>query len=188
MARTRREVLGIAATSMVLAGCTGNGDTDGQDATTTMPETTSSQQTTTQSTSTTVTHSHDESTETAVNTEEPTSQETTVEGDAATVTMVNTSFSPHELEVPTGTTVVWTNQDGHGHTIVDAQFHDSAESWSYDSGSVASGGQASYTFESAGIYEYYCDVHGQGTMCGVVLVGGTSLDQDLPCEGGGGIY
>lgn len=109
--------------------------------------------------------------------------------DTQTVDMRNTAFSPVRLEVPSGTTVVWENRDSFGHTIVDAQFHDSAVSWSYDSGNVPSGASAEYTFESAGVYEYFCDVHGRSNMCGVVLVGGASVDGDLPCEdGGGGMY
>lgn len=192
MARTRREILGITVTTMALAGCAGNGDGGGQ-ATTTQTTTEESTPTDTppgdtQSTPTTTDSGDQTQTETSVTEESTTESTTTRSGATATVRMTNTSFSPHELEVETGTTVVWTNEDAFGHTIVDAQFHDVAESWSFDSGNVPSGGEASYTFDSSGIYEYYCDVHGRSSMCGVVLVGGATLEQNLPCEGGGGIY
>jgi hypothetical protein len=49
--------------------------------------------------------------------------------------------------------------------------------------SGGTGGETtSYTFESAGVYEYYCSIHGQGRMCGVVLVGGATKPGPLPCE------
>lgn len=114
-------------------------------------------------------------------------------GSTATVSMVNTSFSPLKLEISTGTEVIWTNDDSFAHTVVAAQFHSAAEQWSFESGSIQAGQSASYTFDSAGIYEYYCDVHGQSTMCGAVLVGDATLSESLPCEtdddgGGGGYY
>ncbi|MFB6217674.1 MAG: plastocyanin/azurin family copper-binding protein [Halobacteriaceae archaeon] len=62
-----------------------------------------------------------------------------------------------------------------------------AERWSMDA-TVESGETVSHTFDSAGVYEYYCTIHGSGTMCGVVLVGDVTYDGSLPCQddGGGG--
>ena len=83
---------------------------------------------------------------------------------------------------PVGTTVTWTNEDGVDHDVVSRQFNDGAADWDYDSGNVAGDGTTSYTFESAGAYEYYCSIHGQGRMCGVVLVGDATKPGPLPCE------
>jgi plastocyanin len=166
---------------MLIAGCAGDGD-DGGETTGTATETrttaepTSTGETTPEPTTATETTAPPTATETT----EPTTTQTTDDG--RTVAMMASTFSPVRLEVPTGTTVVWENEDNYGHTIVDAQFHDVSESWSFESGTVDGGESASYTFDSAGVYEYYCDIHGRSQMCGAVLVGGATLDATLPCE------
>lgn len=103
-----------------------------------------------------------------------------------TVELVNTAFDPVRLSVSPGTTVEWVNRDSYGHDVTSAQFHDVAEQWDIGASLSSSGATAEHTFESEGIYEYVCTIHGRGTMCGVVLVGDVSLDENLPCEGGGG--
>ena len=110
------------------------------------------------------------------------------EASMQTVELVNTAFDPVRATVAPGTTVEWVNQDSFGHDVTSAQFHDVAEQWDFSTSLSSSGNTATYTFESEGIYEYECTIHGSETMCGVVLVGDVSLDQDLPCEGGGGGY
>lgn len=106
-------------------------------------------------------------------------------GDGATVDMSNITFVPEVLEVAAGTTVEWTNKDSVPHDVVAAQFNDGAAGWSFESETLSSGGSTSFTFDSEGVYEYYCSVHGDGTMCGVVLVGGASKAGELPCGSGG---
>ena len=105
-----------------------------------------------------------------------------------TVELVNTAFDPVRLSVAPGTKVEWVNKDSYGHDVTSAQFHDVAEQWDFSASLSSSGSTATYTFDSEGIYEYECTIHGSDTMCGVVLVGDVSLDEDLPCEGGGGGY
>lgn len=107
-------------------------------------------------------------------------------GSDATVTMRNTAFHPVRLSADAGTTVRWTNEDGAPHTVVAAQLTGAGADWSFDTDRLGQGDQTTHTFDSPGVYEYYCDVHGRGTMCGVVLVGDASLDGSLPCESGGG--
>lgn len=104
------------------------------------------------------------------------------------MSMVNTSFSPLKLEVEPGTTVTWDNQDSVAHTVVSAQFHSSASDWSFTSDQIQAGQSTTYTFDTGGVYEYYCDVHGQSNMCGAIIVGDASLSSSLPCESGGGMY
>lgn len=70
------------------------------------------------------------------------------------------TFQPDPIEVAAGTTVVWTNEDGAGHTVT-------AEDGSF-SEPVDPGASASVTFDSAGEYEYFCGVHPE--MTGTVVV------------------
>lgn len=120
-----------------------------------------------------------------MNTDEPSNGGSSGSADT-TVDMVNTSFSPKVLEVEAGTTVEWVNQDALAHDVASAQFNDGATSWDFQSQTVSSGGSLTHTFDSEGVYEYYCTIHRQGVMCGVVIVGGASQAGDLPCSGGGG--
>lgn len=112
----------------------------------------------------------------------------TAGGGTATVDLIDFGFDPRRLSVAPGTTVEWTNEDPTSHDVTSAQFHDAAEQWDLEA-DLSAGSRTSYTFESEGIYEYYCTIHGDDSMCGVVLVGEASLEADLPCEdslGGGG--
>lgn len=183
MTPTRRRLLKTViggGTTVFLAGCAGDDDGNGGETTTSRPTDTG---TPTESTTPEQTTSTQETTSdpTATETPNPTTTAQPTD-DGQTVAMTGSTFSPVRLEVPSGTTVVWENQDSYGHTIVDAQFHDEAESWSFESETVGSGESATFTFDSSGVYEYYCDIHGRSQMCGAILVGGATLDASMPCE------
>ena len=62
------------------------------------------------------------------------------------------AFSPTPLNVPVGTTVRWTNQDVAPHTAT-------SDGAIWDSGTLGTGAQYSYTFTSPGTYPYHCDIH-----------------------------
>jgi plastocyanin len=94
-----------------------------------------------------------------------------------------TTVAPMRLSVEPGAEVTWRNDDAYSHTLSAGQFHDKAVDWSKNERISPNGGQAKHTFEEAGVYEYYCSIHGKSEMCGVVLVGDVSLDASLPCEG-----
>ncbi|WP_323675210.1 plastocyanin/azurin family copper-binding protein [Halorubellus sp. PRR65] len=170
MTVTRRDLLAAAAGGGgALAGCLSDGGgTDG----TTTDEVTTTASTTAVAEPTTADG-------------ESTTAETTTTG-GATVVMQDRSFTPRTVEVEAGATVTWSNADSYAHDVTSARFRDDATAWDYESESVESGGTATYTFEEAGVYEYYCSIHGQSNMCGAVLVGGTTLPSDLPCSGGYG--
>ncbi len=106
------------------------------------------------------------------------------------ITLQDTSFRPVRTAVEAGTTVTWTNNDSIGHDVTATQFTDAAAEWSFEN-SVGAGESVSHTFEESGQYEYYCTIHGESAMCGVVLVGEGSVEGSLPCEdsddSGGGI-
>lgn len=77
-------------------------------------------------------------------------------GDAAAgeeaVAIASFAFGPDELTIPVGTTVTWTNEDSAPHTAT-------AEDGSFDSGRLERGDSFSYTFEEAGEFAYFCDIH-----------------------------
>ena len=129
-------------------------------------------------------------TETTTEQTETTPGETTTEtstsepAESKTVALEGFAFNPVRAFVDPGTTVRWVNEDSAAHDVTSAQFHDAAESWDFSQG-LSGGASVSYTFESAGVYEYYCTIHGRSSMCGVIVVGDASLSDDLPCESGG---
>mgnify|MGYP006279233789 CR=1 FL=1 len=90
-------------------------------------------------------------------------------------------FGPAAVNVDVGTTVTWewTGQGG-AHNVV-------AEDETFDSGSTMNSGTYEYTFEEAGVYQYYCNPHKGAGMRGVIAVGDTA-EGDLvdPSELGDG--
>lgn len=78
------------------------------------------------------------------------------------VNIVNYAFNPAVLSVPTGTTVTWTNGDSVAHTVT-------SDTGAFESGNLAKGQSFSYTFNTAGTYDYICSIH--PSMKGKVVVG-----------------
>jgi plastocyanin len=64
----------------------------------------------------------------------------------------NRAFSPDELSVTVGTTVMWTNGDSVSHTSTS-----NAAGW--NSGIIPPGGSFSFAFQSAGTFPYRCTIH-----------------------------
>ncbi len=64
---------------------------------------------------------------------------------------------PPNINVPAGTTVLWTNRDQTTHTVTSLQ-------GLFDSGGLSA---FSYTFTESGVYDYRCTIHG---MVGIVTV------------------
>jgi plastocyanin len=83
--------------------------------------------------------------------------------DAAPVRIINLSFDPAEVTIPTGTAVAWANEDTVPHTVtsVDGVF---------DSGIFDPDGSFSWTFDQPGSFPYVCQLHPQ--MQGTVIVEG----------------
>lgn len=107
--------------------------------------------------------------------------ETQMAGTDTVVSLANIAFDPKRANVAPGATVEWVNENGVAHDVTAAQFHDVAADWEL-AVELGPGERASHTFESAGVYEYYCTIHGEASMCGAVLVGDATLDADMPCE------
>lgn len=89
-------------------------------------------------------------------------------------------FKPESLSIAVGTTVVWKNQTGIGHTTSSctsaacpgAPVNTGSNTWSIPI-AAAAGSTASFTFTSAGTYTYYCMIHGYVAMHGKIIVGNT---------------
>lgn len=73
----------------------------------------------------------------------------------------NFRFGVVSLEIPAGTTVTWTNRDDVPHTVVSA-------TKAFKSPPLDTGEAFSYTFTSAGSFEYYCSMHPR--MTGKIVV------------------
>jgi plastocyanin len=61
-------------------------------------------------------------------------------------------FQPDSIEISIGTTVIWESISVDNHTTT-------STSGLWDSGIIPPGGIFSYTFNSAGVYHYFCDIH-----------------------------
>jgi plastocyanin len=87
-------------------------------------------------------------------------------GEEFTISMSAMAFSPQELTVPAGSTVVWSNTDTMAHTVT-------ADDGSFDSGILEPGETFNRTFNEPGEYQYYCELHGDPGrlgMAGVIVV------------------
>ena len=77
------------------------------------------------------------------------------------VTIKNFAFSPSELTIPVGATVVWKNEDSVAHTAT-------SSGQGFDSGNLDQGQSFSFTFAKAGTYAYVCSYH--PNMTGKIVV------------------
>ena len=80
--------------------------------------------------------------------------------DADVVTIDNFTFSPKELMVAVGTTVKFVNHDDIPHTVV--------KKLSFRSKALDTDDAYSYTFASAGSFDYFCGLHPH--MVGKIIV------------------
>ncbi len=81
--------------------------------------------------------------------------------DVEPLDIVDFAFDPTSVEIPAGTTVLWTNTGAAPHTV-------SAEDGSFGSEMLATGASFEHTFSTAGSYAYLCQVHPE--MTGTVVV------------------
>ena len=80
----------------------------------------------------------------------------------------NFTFAPQRLTVKAGTTVTWTNEDDIPHTVV-------ANQKAFKSKVLDTDDKYTFTFTTAGTYDYFCSLHPH--MTGTVVV--------EPATGGG---
>jgi plastocyanin len=77
------------------------------------------------------------------------------------VTIDNFTFTPPELTVAVGTTVKWINHDDIPHSVVN-------KDKAFRSKALDTDDSYSYTFASAGAFEYFCGLHPH--MTGKIIV------------------
>ena len=78
-----------------------------------------------------------------------------------TVVLDKFAFTPKEITIAPGTTIVWTNNDQTPHTVL-------ARDKSFGSSGLDTGDRYSYTFTKAGDFSYFCSMH--PFMTGIVHV------------------
>jgi plastocyanin len=77
------------------------------------------------------------------------------------ITIDNFTFTPKELTVAAGTTVKWVNHDDIPHTVVEKKT-------TFRSKALDTDDSYSFTFTSAGTFDYFCGLHPH--MVGQVIV------------------
>jgi plastocyanin len=77
-------------------------------------------------------------------------------GEEVEILMAGSQFSPQELTIPAGTTVLWYNDDTLPHTVTS---NDGAVAGERFDAELDPGESFSYTFEDPGTYTYYCALH-----------------------------
>ena len=83
----------------------------------------------------------------------------------------NFTFNPQRVTVKAGTTVTWTNQDDIPHTVTSA-------TKAFRSKALDTDDKFSFTFTTAGVYEYFCSLHPH--MTGTIVVEGATGDNAAP--------
>ncbi len=80
--------------------------------------------------------------------------QTPVVSDASqiTVEISDFDFSPRDLTVNSGTAITWVNRDVVPHDATD-------EAGDWGAGTLSWGQSSTLTFDSPGIYQYYCTIH-----------------------------
>jgi plastocyanin len=68
------------------------------------------------------------------------------------INIQGSAFSPSSITINVGDTIVWTNYDSASHTVT-------SNDGTFDSGSITNGNTFSFTFTSAGTFDYYCAPH-----------------------------
>jgi len=93
-----------------------------------------------------------EATDTAPSTSSSDSSAATTAPQTWQVKIKDFKFTPQDLTIKAGDTVTWTNEDGVAHTAT-------ADDRSFDSDRLTQGASYSFTFTTAGAFEYFCDIH-----------------------------
>jgi plastocyanin len=90
-------------------------------------------------------------------------------GSSPNCSQTKNCFDPDVINVATGTTVTWKNNDKVSHTVTSGNPSDNQTGTVFDSSLIASGKDFSFTFNNPGTYNYFCQVH--PWMTGQVIVG-----------------
>ena len=91
------------------------------------------------------------------------------------VTIQNFAFTPKIVTIPVGGSVTFKNMDQASHTATDSKK-------AFDSGNLDTGKSWTYTFKTAGTYNYACTYH---PMMKAEIVVGNATPAPLPTEDSG---
>jgi plastocyanin len=101
--------------------------------------------------------------------DEPAGDAPAVDGPVVTVLSIDNTFEPQNVEVAPGTTVEWINGGANEHDILPAEGNPltdfGVEKEDFPPRRV---GVYRYTFTEPGTYDYYCSLHGNMRMLGMV--------------------
>jgi plastocyanin len=91
-----------------------------------------------------------------------------IDTNPAAITALDNSFRPENIEVAAGTEVVWTNKGRNEHNVL----HVEGDEWGVEVDDFQPGAVYSHTFDAAGVYRYYCSIHGttDAGMIGTIVV------------------
>ncbi|HYG72107.1 MAG TPA: plastocyanin/azurin family copper-binding protein [Actinomycetota bacterium] len=79
------------------------------------------------------------------------------DGGSSAVRIDTFRFGPEVLEVAVGTEVTWTNEDDIEHTATSGT--PGSPDGTFDGELDGPGARFTFTFENAGVFAYFCDVH-----------------------------
>jgi len=78
------------------------------------------------------------------------------------------SFNPNPININSGDSVSWTNNDNDIHTVTSGSDEGPSIGQEFDSGTLGEGQSFTHKFENPGTYEYFCSIH--PSMVGEVIV------------------
>ena len=76
------------------------------------------------------------------------------------------AFSPASKTISAGTTIKWINKDNSTHTVTSGI--PGTPSGVFNSGNFGQNGEFSFTFNQAGTFKYFCNLH--PSMTGMIIV------------------
>jgi plastocyanin len=91
-----------------------------------------------------------------------------IDTNPAAITALDNSFRPENIEVAAGTEVVWTNKGRNEHNVLQVE----GDEWGVEVDDFQPGAVYAHTFDAAGVYRYYCSIHGttDAGMIGTIVV------------------
>ena len=92
-------------------------------------------------------------------------------GEETVVKIDNFTFAPQRVTVKAGTTVTWTNEDDIPHTVA-------STTRAFKSKTLDTNDKFSFTFTTAGVYDYFCSLHPH--MTGTIVVEAASGSNPAP--------
>ena len=93
-------------------------------------------------------------------------------GSEVAVEARDNTFDAENIQVASGTRVVWTNNGRQDHDILPAEESGAGGDWGVEPADFTPDAVYEHTFEEPGTYRYYCSLHGtaEAGMTGAIVV------------------